>query len=101
MSSDLILDEVDGYEPKALIAVLRLVQLAAMYGRNVICSSATLSLTVAKTIHRALSRYANAGSPLWYREKSIIAIIDNELKPQVWLERSNQNQNLIQTTKSI
>ncbi|MCG2901860.1 hypothetical protein KZ299_25250, partial [Escherichia coli] len=53
MTSDLILDEVDGYEPKALIAVLRLVQLAAFYGRNVICSSATLSLTVAKTIHRA------------------------------------------------
>lgn len=91
MSSDLILDEVDGYEPKALIAVLRLVQLAAMYGRNVICSSATLSLTVAKTIHRAFESGMQMRAALYGTEKkSIIAIIDNELKPQVWLERSNQ-----------
>lgn len=91
MSSDLILDEVDGYEPKALIAVLRLVQLAAMYGRNVICSSATLSLIVAKTIHRAFESGMQMRAALYGTEKkSIIAIIDNELKPQVWLERSNQ-----------
>ncbi|WP_436868807.1 type I-F CRISPR-associated helicase Cas3f [Acinetobacter courvalinii] len=91
MSSDLILDEVDGYEPKALIAVLRLVQLAALYGRNVICSSATLSLTVAKTIHRAFESGIQMRAALYGNEKkSIIAIIDNELKPQVWLERSNQ-----------
>lgn len=91
MSSDLILDEVDGYEPKALIAVLRLVQLAATYGRNVICSSATLSLTVAKTIHRAFESGMQMRAALYGTEKkSIIAIIDNELKPQVWLERSNQ-----------
>ncbi|MDH2484377.1 type I-F CRISPR-associated helicase Cas3f [Acinetobacter baumannii] len=91
VSSDLILDEVDGYEPKALIAVLRLVQLAAMYGRNVICSSATLSLTVAKTIHRAFESGMQMRAALYGTEKkSIIAIIDNELKPQVWLERSNQ-----------
>ncbi|MFW1798820.1 type I-F CRISPR-associated helicase Cas3f [Acinetobacter nematophilus] len=91
MSSDLILDEVDGYEPKALIAVLRLVQLAAMYGRNVICSSATLSLTVAKTIHRAFESGMQMRAALYGNEKkSIIAIIDNELKPQVWLERTNQ-----------
>ncbi|ENU26364.1 type I-F CRISPR-associated helicase Cas3f [Acinetobacter modestus] len=91
MSSDLILDEVDGYEPKALIAVLRLVQLAAMYGRNVICSSATLSLTVAKTIHRAFESGMQMRAALYGTEKkSIIAIIDNELKPLVWLERSSQ-----------
>lgn len=92
MTSDLILDEVDGYEPKALIAVLRLVQLAAFYGRNVICSSATLSLTVAKTIHRAFESGMQMRAALYGNEKkSIIAIIDNELKPQVWLEQSNQN----------
>lgn len=53
MSSDLILDEIDGYEPVALVAVLRLVQLAALFRRNVICSSATLSLPVATAIERA------------------------------------------------
>lgn len=70
MSSDLILDEVDGYEPKALIAVLRLVQLAAMYGRNVICSSATLSLTVAKTIHRAFESGIQMRAALYGTEKN-------------------------------
>ncbi|MCU4414466.1 type I-F CRISPR-associated helicase Cas3f [Acinetobacter sp. WU_MDCI_Axc73] len=91
ISSDLILDEIDGYEPKALIAVLRLVQLAAMYGRHVICSSATLSLTVAKTIHRAFESGLQMRVALYQKpQKSIIAIIDNELKPQVWLDDSNQ-----------
>lgn len=91
MSSDLILDEVDGYEPKALIAVLRLVQLSALYGRNVICSSATLSLTIAKTIYRAFESGIQMRAALYgVEKKSIVAIIDNELKPQVWLERTNQ-----------
>jgi CRISPR-associated endonuclease/helicase Cas3 len=92
MSSDLILDEVDGYEPKALIAVLRSVQLAAMYGRNVICSSATLSLTVAKTIHRAFESGMQMRAALYEKQqKSIIAVIDNELKPQIWLDHSDQS----------
>ncbi|MCH4247221.1 MAG: type I-F CRISPR-associated helicase Cas3f [Acinetobacter populi] len=91
ISSDLILDEIDGYEPKALIAVLRLVQLAAMYGRNVICSSATLSLTIAKTIHRAFESGIQMRAALYgTTQKSLIAIIDNELKPQVWLDQSDQ-----------
>lgn len=40
--SDLILDEVDSYDVQATVAVMRVVQTAAMFGRNVICSSATL-----------------------------------------------------------
>jgi len=51
--SDLVLDEVDGYDPKPLVAVLRLVQVAALFGRNVICSTATLAAPVADAIHRA------------------------------------------------
>ncbi|RZG86332.1 type I-F CRISPR-associated helicase Cas3f [Acinetobacter venetianus] len=91
ISSDLILDEIDGYEPKALIAVLLLVQLAAMYGRNVICSSATLSMTVAKTIHRAFESGIQMRAALYGKQqKSIIAVIDNELKPQIWLDCSDQ-----------
>ena len=53
MTSDLVLDEIDGYDPEALVAVLRLVQLAAMFRRNVICSSATLSMPTAIAIERA------------------------------------------------
>lgn len=55
LDSDLILDEIDSYDPKPLAAVLRLIQTTAMCGRNVICSSATLSQPVAEAIHDAFS----------------------------------------------
>ncbi|MDA8191991.1 MAG: CRISPR-associated endonuclease Cas3'', partial [Gammaproteobacteria bacterium] len=46
--SDLILDEVDSYDVRATVAVMRVVQIAASFGRNVIVSSATLSPGLAK-----------------------------------------------------
>lgn len=51
--SDLVLDEVDAYAPEALVAVLRLIQMAGLMGRNVICSSATLPFPVADAVRRA------------------------------------------------
>lgn len=91
ISSDLILDEIDGYEPKSLMAVLRLVQLAAMYGRHVICSSATLSATVADSIYRAFESGIELRSAL-YKEslKFITVIADNELKPKILVQKSHE-----------
>ncbi|WP_298147128.1 type I-F CRISPR-associated helicase Cas3f [uncultured Acinetobacter sp.] len=86
ISSDLILDEIDGYEPKSLMAVLRLVQLAAMYGRHVICSSATLSSTVADSIYRAFESGIEIRQALYQSpQKFILAVADNELKPKIEL----------------
>jgi CRISPR-associated endonuclease/helicase Cas3 len=48
--SDLILDEIDSYDPKGLVAVMRLVTAAAMWGRHVVASSATLSTPVAMAL---------------------------------------------------
>lgn len=91
MSSDLILDEIDGYEPKSLIAVLRLVQLAAMYGRHVICSSATLSATVADSIYRAFESGVELRAALYEEpQKFIAAIADNELKPKILVQKSHE-----------
>lgn len=53
LSADVVLDEVDAYEPEALAAVLRLVQLSGLFGRNVICSTATLSRPVAQAVEAA------------------------------------------------
>lgn len=53
MNSDLVLDELDSYDPTAMIAVLRLIQMSAMLGRNVVCSSATLSVPVATAVFQA------------------------------------------------
>ena len=84
MNSDLVLDELDSYDPAAMIAVLRLVQMSAMFGRNVVCSSATLSLPVANAVHQAfMSGYAmrkaaepNCGLPL-------IAMVDDLIAPEL------------------
>lgn len=98
ISSDLILDEIDGYEPKALMAVLRLVQLAAMYGRHVICSSATLSATVADSIYRAFESGIEMRSALSKTpQKFLVAIADNELKPKILVQTSNQPSDFNQT----
>lgn len=48
--SDLILDELDSYDPKAFMAVLRLVIVSGMFGRNVIASSATLPKPMVKAL---------------------------------------------------
>lgn len=97
MTSDLVLDEIDGYEPPALSAVLRLVQLSAMFRRNVICSSATLSNPVAVAIERAyrsgcamlesLENYkkekSDSPSQQIFRVGFIRALIDDDLEPVV------------------
>lgn len=52
-TSDLILDEADSYSPKDLASLLRVVETASMFGRNVIVSSATLPSVVALAIFKA------------------------------------------------
>lgn len=58
--SDLVLDEVDTYDATSVAAILRLVQMAAFLGRNVIVSSATLTGALAS----ALVRYYEHGAQL-------------------------------------
>jgi CRISPR-associated endonuclease/helicase Cas3 len=48
MHSHLIIDEMDGYTPKQLAAVLRLIKIAAMFGKHVIISSGTLPAVIAE-----------------------------------------------------
>ncbi|MBF7689125.1 type I-F CRISPR-associated helicase Cas3f [Acinetobacter rathckeae] len=96
MSSDLVLDEIDSYDPKALMAVLRLVQLAALHGRHVICSSATLSETVADSIYRAFASGIEMRAALNKQpEKFILALVDNELKPKVSVQSSHEKSDFL------
>lgn len=53
INSDLVLDEIDDYAPKSFVAVLRLVEMAAMVGSNVITSSATLPKPMAEQLTQA------------------------------------------------
>jgi len=51
--SDLVLDEIDSYETQPLIALLRMVSMAAFFDRNVVASSATLSVPCAHALVKA------------------------------------------------
>lgn len=82
--SDLILDEIDGYEPKALIAVCRVIQMATMMGRNIVCASATLSKPVADLIFRAYQTGLIMREGLLSKSfKSNLVIINDLTSPEV------------------
>lgn len=83
--SDLVLDEVDSYEPDALVAVLRLVQVVGLMGRSVICSSATLPQPVAEAVFRAFSSGVEMRCALEEREARFgIAIVDDRTTPSTF-----------------
>jgi CRISPR-associated endonuclease/helicase Cas3 len=87
-SSDLILDEIDSYDPAAMLSVMRLVTLSAFFGRNVIASSATLPRPVARMLwvsYRAgaMMRARRTGAPA----KFVSAIIDNDTVPTIGVHR--------------
>ena len=52
-SGDLILDEIDSYDPDGLTAVLRLLTVAGEHGRHVVIASATLPEPIVKAASRA------------------------------------------------
>lgn len=53
LSSDLVIDEVDDFNPKDLVAIARLVHLAGMMGRKVMISSATIPPDLAEGLFNA------------------------------------------------
>ncbi len=80
--SDLILDEVDSYDTKAAVAVMRVVQTAATFGRNVIVSSATLNPPLARGIALAYSRGRAAYEAMFGAEPWHLVIVGDRFEPQ-------------------
>lgn len=91
MHSDLILDEIDAYDPKAMVAVARLVTAYAMWGRNVVASSATLSAPVAKVLFDAFGLGVDMmnsirGTTSAWRQ----AVIDDRTAPAIFACASSE-----------
>lgn len=83
MTSDLIIDEADGYDPGPLAAMLRLVHLSAFFGRHVVVSSATLSYPVAEAIYRAFEHGIAMRTALHKAKvQGRYAIIHDEVPPR-------------------
>lgn len=55
MSSDIVLDEVDGYDPQDIKAIMRLCFLTGMFGRNVILTTATAMPAIIEALYNAYS----------------------------------------------
>ncbi len=55
MSSDLVIDEIDDFSEKDLIAISRLIHLAGMLGRKVLVSSATITPKMAEGLFNAFN----------------------------------------------
>ena len=86
MTSDLVLDEIDSYDPKALVAVMRLITAAAFWGRHLIVSSATLSSPVAMAVWVAYELGANMRSKLQAAPQGArfrVAMIDDRCPARV------------------
>lgn len=85
MTSDVILDEIDSYDPSGLLAVLRLVQATAFWGRNLIVSSATLSYPVARSVWEAFDSGLRLRESVWghTREQARVVLMDDLVAPQV------------------
>lgn len=88
--STLILDEIDSYEPKALVAVARVVMMSALFGQHVIASSATLSVPVAEALERAYAAgarmYAALHQKLGGQLTHRVVMVDSMLEPLVMKE---------------
>jgi CRISPR-associated endonuclease/helicase Cas3 len=85
-NSDLILDEVDSYDAKATVAVMRVVQMAAAFGRNVIVSSATLNPVLADGLCRAYASGRATYEAMFGCEPWHLVIVGERFEPQL---RSN------------
>ncbi|BCU08479.1 hypothetical protein [Allochromatium tepidum] len=81
IDSDLILDEIDSYDPEPLVAVLRLIQMAGLCRRNVICSSATLAAPVAHAIQKAFMSGLKMRAALEQREINPVILLVNDQVP--------------------
>ncbi len=71
MSSDLVIDEIDDFDGKDLVAIGRLIHLAGMLGRKVMISSATIPPALAEGYFNAYQ----AGWQLFAKTRDVIAAI--------------------------
>jgi CRISPR-associated endonuclease/helicase Cas3 len=84
LDSDIVLDEIDSYDPTAMMAVLRMIQMVGFSGRNLICSSATLAYPLAQAVHDAYRSGIEMRAQLHGLSPDFpVAIIDDLVSPTV------------------
>lgn len=80
MSSDLVIDEIDDFDKKDLIAISRLVHFAGMMGRSVAISSATIPPDLAQGMFRAYTRGLACYNQFFTEAKQCGVVLCDEFK---------------------
>lgn len=80
--SDLILDEIDAYEPSSLVSILRLVMLSAFFGNNTIVSSATTSKIYIQAISVAFKKGILMRQSLFGKTSAVIYFCSHQSDPK-------------------
>ena len=83
MSSDLVIDEIDDFDKRDLIAVSRLVHLAGMLGRSVAISSATIPPDLAQGLFKAYMRGLACCNQFFAESKQCGVVLCDEFKTDV------------------
>lgn len=91
MSSDLVIDEIDDFTKKDVIAIARLVHLAGMMGRNVAISSATIPPDLAEGMYRAYTAGLACYNAFFAEKKRCSLVLCDEFKTTV--QRLNASDN--------
>lgn len=81
-TSDLILDEVDSYDVDAAVAVMRVVETAASFGRNVIVSSATLNPALTEGLSAAFAAGRKTYEAVFGAEPWSMLVVSDLLPPR-------------------
>lgn len=82
-TSDIIIDEADSFNVNSYPAILRLVELAGLFGRNVIMSSATLSKKLSAAAYRAWTRGCSMGTAVFSAKAPVVVFGSNFADPIV------------------
>lgn len=83
LSSDLVIDEIDDFSKRDLIAIARLVHLAGMLGRNVLLSSATIPPDLAEGLFSAYQAGRELYAKFFQRQVKFACVWCDEARTQL------------------
>lgn len=95
LSADLIIDEIDDFNNIDLIAISRLIHLSAMFGRNVMISSATITPSIAEGLFNVYQEGFKIHANFREKTQAVSCVIIDEFNSEIELfSKSNSQENI-------
>ena len=83
MAADVVIDEIDDFAGKDLVAIARLVHLAGLLGRNIVLSSATIPPDLAEGLFSAYWRGRQEYAQFFGYKTTVNCVWCDEFQPQI------------------